>query len=70
MSTPMTSLIGKRLLISEPGGRLQPPEALDHDRGPSPTAACRQEHGLPEVLKHGAVPLHPLRPSRRPHRRP
>ena len=31
---------------------------MDHDRGPPPAAPRRQEHGLREVLQHGAVPLH------------
>ena len=39
-------------------GRHESVKALDHDRGPPPAAPSRQEHGLREVLQHGAVPLH------------
>ena len=38
-----------------------------HDRGPPPAAPCHQEHGLPEVLQHGAVSLHALRATRGAH---
>ena len=36
-----------------PLGRDEPVEAVDHDRGPPPAPACRQEHGLREILKYG-----------------
>ena len=50
--------------------RPQPSKALDHDRW-SPSASTRhQEHGLPEVLQHGAVALHSARQTWRTHRRP
>ena len=35
---------------AEPGGRDEPAEALDHDRGPPPAPTRSQEHGLREVL--------------------
>jgi len=57
-------------LCVEPGGRLQPVEAMDHDWRPSPAAASHQEHGVPEVLQHGTVALHALRPPRRADGRP
>ena len=57
-------------MLAEPGGWQQPAEAVDHDRRPPPAAAGHQEHGLPEVLQHGAVAVHPLRAPWGAHRRP
>ena len=41
---------------------IQPAEAGHPDRGPSPAAACGEEHGLPEVQPSGPVPLHQVHP--------
>lgn len=58
------------LVLAEPRGWLQQAEALDHDWRPPPVAPCYQEHGLPEVLKHGAVSLHSIRAPGSSHHRP
>lgn len=55
-------------IFSESRGRLQQAETLDHDRRPSPVAARYQKHGLPEVLQHGAVPVHSVCPAGSTHR--
>ena len=48
--------------ITEPNNTRQDEqaEAVDHDWRPPPASASHQEHGLPEVLQHGAVALHAL----------
>lgn len=58
-----------RCVSVEPRRRLQQAETLDHDWRPPPAAPSHQEHGLPEVLQHGAVSLHPIRPPGSAHHR-
>lgn len=43
---------------AKPARRALAAQALDHDRGPPPAAAGGEEHGLPEVLQHGAKSIH------------
>lgn len=53
----------------EPRGWLQQTEALDYDWRPPPAASCHQEHGLPEILQHGAVSVHQVRAPGSAHHR-